>query len=531
MNNNIISSIISTLINVEGLTIGSTYKFKYAISNIIYDKNNINEEELNYGNEISIFLSELPDKITNLNFDITTLNTIYSDKVKIQWDALTSNSNLPILKYIITITDITNSNTESEIEVSPIISSYLITSLIPGNKYSFKIKATNQIGNGEDSDSIIMISGIKPIEMSSPVISSYTKNSVTLTWTHPSNLNSGGTSSTGLTITSFKLYMNSILIFSTSDSTTLTYTISNLNTGNSYYFQLICSNYFGDSPLSEKTSITLSTYPSAPTNIKITSQSSTLISISWENPTYNGGDSIIKYELIVYNYDKTTTLETNSDLTIMSYTFTNNITPGSSYIFKVRAINQYTIDNPDTNEYIWSSDLTGYAIDKPSSIENIYIQNINKLSGEIYWNALITNQEFGYDTSVNYHLEVSYSNIEYYEIYVGNELTYSFSVPAYGEIYQFRLRVSNRVGYSDYNNVLKSTFSSIPDILDPPILDGLNTDNRNSKIPFIKVSWSNNNNDIIITGYKLEMKLSSDDDSTISTIYEDTNINVLSYTL
>ena len=164
---------------------------------------------------------------------------------------ITIKSKSSILEYIITKTDISNSNIESEIEISLLLSSYMITSLIPGNKYSFTIKETNQ-WNGKNSDSISMVSGIKPIEISPLVISSYTKNSVILTWLNPSNLNSGGTSSTGLTITNFKLYMNSILILTRSDSTILTYTISNLNTGNSYYFQLICSNYFGDSSLSEK---------------------------------------------------------------------------------------------------------------------------------------------------------------------------------------------------------------------------------------------------------------------------------------
>ena len=50
-------------------------------------------------------------------------------------------------------------------------------------------------------------------------------------------------------------------------------------------------------------------------------------------------------------------------------------------------------------------------------------------------------------------------------------------------------------------------------------------------IKFLILKSLGANNDDSINGYKLEMKLSSDDDSTISTIYEDTNINVLSYTL
>ena len=92
------------------------------------------------------------------------------------------------------------------------------------------------------------------------------------------------------------------------------------------------------------------------------------------------------------------------------------------------------------------------------------------------------------------------------------------------------MRVSDTVGYSDYSNILKTTFGSIPDNLNPPILEELNADNRNNKIPYIKV-LENSNNDDSNNGYKLDMKLSSDDDSTISIIYEDTNINQFSYTL
>ena len=52
-------------------------------------------------------------------------------------------------------------------------------------------------------------------------------------------------------------------------------------------------------------------------------------------------------------------------------------------------------------------------------VENINIKNINKLSGEIYWTPLTTTQDFGYDTLINYQLEVSYGNVHYYEDYSG----------------------------------------------------------------------------------------------------------------
>ena len=66
MNDNAISSTIISVVNIEGLTIDSTYTFKYILSNIIYEQNNLDNEELNYWNEISVFLSELPNQVTNL---------------------------------------------------------------------------------------------------------------------------------------------------------------------------------------------------------------------------------------------------------------------------------------------------------------------------------------------------------------------------------------------------------------------------------------------------------------------------------
>ena len=48
--------------------------------------------------------------------------------------------------------------------------------------------------------------------------------------------------------------MNSILIFTSSDLSTLSYTLSNLNTGDIYIFQLICTNIFRDSLFSDETS-------------------------------------------------------------------------------------------------------------------------------------------------------------------------------------------------------------------------------------------------------------------------------------
>jgi titin len=128
-------------------------------------------------------------------------------------------------------------------------------------------------------------------------------------------------------------------------------------------------------------------------------------------------------------------------------------------------------------------------------------------------------------------LEVSYGSVDYDLIYSGPSVSYSFSVPVYDETYSFRLRVNNKIGYSEYSNILTTKFSSIPEKMSPPNFDELNTDSRNNKIPYIKVSWTNSNNDNSITGYKLEMKLSSDSDTLISTIYEDININTLSYTI
>jgi len=138
----------------------------------------------------------------------------------------------------------------------------------------------------------------------------------------------------------------------------------------------------------------------------------------------------------------------------------------------------------------------------------------------------------GYDSSVIYYLKMSYNNKAYTQIYSGNENSYSFNIPVYGVDYNFRLRVGNSIGYSEYSNILTVTFNTIPNTMNSPILSEMNTDNRNNLIPYIKIIWSNSNNDLNeIISYKLEYKLSTDNDDSITTIYESTNTNTYDYTL
>ena len=103
-------------------------------------------------------------------------------------------------------------------------------------------------------------------------------------------------------------------------------------------------------------------------------------------------------------------------------------------------------------------------------------------------------------------MEVSFGSVDYYLIYSGTSVFYSFPVPLYDETHSFRLRVNNKIGYIEYNNILTATFCSNSEKISPPNFDELNTDTRNNKIPYIKISWTNSNNDNSITAYKLKMK-------------------------
>ncbi|MFF2018439.1 S-layer homology domain-containing protein, partial [Paenibacillus sp. NPDC058177] len=114
-------------------------------------------------------------------------------------------------------------------------------------------------------------------------------------------------------------------------ATSSTHIVKNLTNGTTYYFVVKAGNEGGLSAASNEVSVTPSTIPGEPTNVRVTAGDG-LATVTFTAPTDNGGIPITGYEVIVSPGNVVVT-GTTSPITI------TGLTNGTSYSFTVVAIN------------------------------------------------------------------------------------------------------------------------------------------------------------------------------------------------
>ncbi|HEY0277463.1 MAG TPA: DUF4082 domain-containing protein [Solirubrobacterales bacterium] len=157
--------------------------------------------------------------------------------------------------------------------------------------------------------------------------------SATVKWTAPTT---GGTPAT------YKVtpYIGTVAQTATTVSGTLaSATITGLKAGTGYTFTVTGVNEGGPGPESTKSNVvtpTAVTVPGVPTAVTATAGGASA-TVKWTAPTSNGGAEITSYKVVPYRAGVAQTATTVSGET--TQTLVTALTPGSSYTFKVAAIN------------------------------------------------------------------------------------------------------------------------------------------------------------------------------------------------
>lgn len=188
----------------------------------------------------------------------------------------------------------------------------LVTGLIGGQSYTFKVFATNNIGPSALSSASTAIA-VKtapdpPYNVAATNTSTVSSSiaSATITFTAPAN--NGGNTITSYTVTAFTV-SNDTTTGLTASGTPAGATFSGLTKGVAYYFRVTATNSTGTSIYSApSSSTTLLTVPVAPTIGTLGNVNSTTLSVSFTAPTDNGGSTILSYTAVVTRTDITATL-------------------------------------------------------------------------------------------------------------------------------------------------------------------------------------------------------------------------------
>ena len=200
---------------------------------------------------------------------------------------------------------------------------YIVKNLTPGIQYCYEVKAVNEAGESEASESACATTESEPVTPTVPaaptnlVATATGQTTISLTWTAVPNA------------TSYNVYSNGNLVVS--DLTATTYTVEGLTAGTEYCYNVTAVNEAGESAHSTSacaTTLAVPTAPAAPTNLVATATGQTTISLTW-----NAVQNATSYN--VYNGETVVV----SGLTVTSYTV-EGLTAGTEYCYNVTAVNE-----------------------------------------------------------------------------------------------------------------------------------------------------------------------------------------------
>ena len=449
---------------------GKTYQFKVTALNSV-------GESLE-SSVISVDLLDYPaaPRVTSV--------TVANGRVNLSWSAPTNTGGGPLRDYEIQYSsDFGHNWTKFQREKS-VETSAQVTGLISGLEYIFKVKAFNSSYGGDFSDSSTPITFLRPPGAVSNLVAQAQVDQITVTWGAPAQ--SGGGASIDRYV--YKYRSNNGTTWSTEVSTSdLTATLTGLTPSLRYKIRVaaVTSAGRGDDQDVEVTTLP-ATAPGDPTNITGVEGNSQVV-LNWIAPSQTGGSALKSYK-IQYSRIETSTwfpprsIDTGSPST--SYTVTG-LTNGLAYQFKVQSVNQVGA-SPGAISSTFSpraglpgapANLAGSSAD--GSV-NLTWANPSNTGG-----APISAFQVDYQLSASSDwLPVSRTN--------NSALQESISMLIPNQLYNFRVRARNSVGWGDYATLSVKAISI-------PVITYTRAENGR-----VRLSWKPPTGPNTFTDYRIE---------------------------
>ena len=424
------------------------------------NRNNINYEFAN--NYSKVFLNDVPEKVRLIKPEI---NEILYGKINFSWYVADKN----ILNYHLEIynnsTMIFNDSTITDTNIT-------INPLIPGENYTWKIKAKNALGWGEWSNA----NSFSILQLPNAVIPFLPENNELINKRQKTIIWNKSTPS--VNYYQLQIVKEDINFYTDSNLTDTTFFLQNLESNSNYSWQVRAKNnsgwgiwsetrYFKTIQLPNQIKLNL---PIDNAIINVNNQE-----LSWLIPNYE----VINYQIEIYK--DSILITTDSTITNSLFQIIN-IAEGI-YSWRVRA----------KNDFGWGewSDRRGFQyIILPNKVLNILPENnsiSNNSSINFVWNNSL-------NTIAYYHIEIFIDNNILISDSTLIDTVFYFDKFEYGNTYKWRVRAKNLAGWGEWSELWQ--FSLDDQISKLPEKVKLIIPNDNSLLlsKNINFNWNKNSN-------------------------------------
>ena len=345
------------------------------------------------------------------------------------------------------------------------------STLVAGETYTFTMRAHNQAGYSEYSDSVAVALARVPEQLTAPTRVDDQSNTlrITIEWVPKTDRDIPGGNVTG-----FYVYMAEGLggsfskVFTATSASTIQYTATSLTPGNAYKFKVSAYNFNGEGAESD----ILTTYAcdsvtgiDPPSYLIATSETMT---VSWQEPTSNGSCPILSYALFMDHQTPGTLAEVNTDNdtsirekpTLRQVTITtissSNIGTDYSLQLKVQTIMGW-----------FDSEIVGIRFATVPGKPSTAPQEVTASTSSTQVTVSYSSSDTGGSPISGYHLQygqgIAGPFIDLTPADTGSMATsYTLTNVTQGQTYYFRFRVKNQYGWSDYSDIGYAKASDVP---------------------------------------------------------------------
>jgi surface protein len=312
----ITTTVTDTNATVTGFTYGTPYTFTVTATN-------------SQGSSVASSPSASFIPITLSAAPTNTASVLTSSGMNISWITPSSTGGTPITGYAILNYTSPSTFTSTLLANSSTISSVTLSTLTNGISYNFGVIARNSVGFSPASPLTSSVLYYNAPVAPAPVVASRvsTTSSILVSW---ANLQAN------YQISSFNI--TSVPPTTEISTTRLSTVISTLTCGTSYKFSVRANNLRGTSAAaSMATGIIPVTIPNPPSSV--TAVAGLLrATVSWTTPTFNGGSTIIGYNITPYDSSGNSGTTVSTTGTVLS-TVISSLTTTMPYTFGVSSRN------------------------------------------------------------------------------------------------------------------------------------------------------------------------------------------------